>query len=147
MFELVPRRYHRSLRVRPREDLFNWVFEDFKLTHPWAGERQWQPAFDISESDEGIIVKAELPGMNVKDIDITLTDGLLTIKGQRKVEKEDQGDSYRRIERRFGSFSRSFNLGAEVKADAIDASYRDGILTVTLPKAEETKAKRVEVKR
>ncbi len=147
MFELVPRRWHRSPRVRPREDLFNWLLEDFKLTHAWAGDRQWQPAFDISERDEGIIVKAELPGINVKDIDITLTNGLLTIKGERKVEKEDQGDSYRRIERRFGSFSRSFNLGVEVKADAIDASYRDGILTVTLPKAEETKAKRVEVKR
>ena len=133
--------------MRPREDLFNWLLEDFKLTHPWAGERKWQPAFDISESDEGIIVKAELPGTNVKDIDITLTDGLLTIKGERKVENEDQCESYRRIERRFGSFTRSFDLGVEVKADAIDASYRDGILTVTLPKAEETKAKRVEVKR
>lgn len=148
MFDLVPWRKYRSLRARPREDLFNWLFEDSKLTHPWAGERQWLPAFDISESDEGIIVEAELPGMNVKDIDITLTDGLLTIKGERKMEREDQGESYRRIERRFGSFSRSLDLGVEVKADTIDASYRDGILTVTLPKTEESKkAKRVEVKR
>jgi len=147
MFELVPWRRHGSLRARPREDLFDWLLEDSKLTHSWAGERQWLPAFDISESDEGIIVKAELPGMNVRDIDITLTGGLLTIKGERKMEREDQGESYRRIERRFGSFSRSINLGVEVKADAIDASYREGILTVTLPRAEETRAKRVEVKR
>jgi HSP20 family protein len=104
------------------------------------------PAFDVSETDAEIIVKAELPGMDVKDIDITLTDGLLTIKGERKMEKEDKKENYHRIERQFGSFSRSLNLGVTVKGDAIDASYKDGVLTVTLPKAEENKPKRIEVK-
>jgi HSP20 family protein len=145
MFELVPWRKHKTLLARPRRDLFNWVLEDFTLPGVWAGEREWLPAFDVSETEEEIIVRAELPGMDVKDIDITLTDGLLTIKGERRMEKEENGESYHRIERQFGSFSRSLNLGVLVKADTIDASYKDGVLTVTLPKAEETKPKRIEV--
>ena len=104
------------------------------------------PPFDISETEGEIVVKAELPGMKVEDIDITLTDGLLTIKGERKMENEDKRENYHRIERRFGSFSRSLNLGLKVKADGIDAGYKDGVLTVTLPKAEEDKPKKIEVK-
>jgi HSP20 family protein len=146
MFELVPWRKQRLLFARPRKDLFNWLLESSNLSGPWAGNGEWIPAFDVSETDKEIIVKAEVPGMNVKDIDITLTDALLTIKGERKLEKEDKGESYHRVERQYGSFSRSFNLGAEVKADAIDANYKDGILTLTLPKAEESKPKRIEVK-
>jgi HSP20 family protein len=146
MFQLVPWRKQRLLFTHPRKNLFNWLLEESNLSGPWAGNGEWIPAFDVSETDEEIIVKAEVPGMNVKDIDITLTDGLLTIKGERKLEKEDKGESYHRVERQFGSFSRSFNLGAEVKADAIDANYKDGILTLTLPKAEETKPKRIQVK-
>ena len=146
MFELVPWRRHREIFARSRKDLFNWLIEDSNLPGPWGGEREWLPAFDVSETDKEITVKAELPGMNVKDIDITLTDGLLTIKGERKMEKENKGESYHRIERQFGSFSRSFNLGAEVKANTVDASYKDGILTMTLPKTEETKPRRIEVK-
>jgi len=146
MFELVPWRRHRQLMTQPRRDLFNWLFQDADLHGSRAEDREWLPAFDVSESDEQVIVKAELPGVNVEDIDITLTDGLLTIRGERRMEKEDKGSSYHRIERRFGSFSRSLNLGVEVKADAIDAGYKDGILTVTLPKAEQSKAKRIEVK-
>ncbi|MGD8370711.1 MAG: Hsp20/alpha crystallin family protein [Syntrophobacterales bacterium] len=146
MFDLVPWRRHRASLARPRRDLFHWLVEDFDLPNFWAGEREWLPAFDVSETDAEIIVKAELPGMDVKDIDITLTDGLLTIKGERKMEKEDKKENYHRIERQFGSFSRSLNLGVTVKGDAIDASYKDGVLTVTLPKAEENKPKRIEVK-
>jgi HSP20 family protein len=146
MLELVPWKRNRGLHARPRRDLLSVFFEDSELPGLWTGEREWLPAFDISETEEQIIVKAELPGMDVKDIDITLADGLLTVKGERRMEKEDKGESYRRVERQFGSFSRSINLGVEVKADTIDASYKDGILTVTLPKAEETRPKRIEVK-
>jgi HSP20 family protein len=146
MFELVPWMRYKETVPSPGKYLFNWLFEDSNPKGLWELEREWLPAFDVSETDEEIIVKAELPGMSVEDIDVTLTDGLLTIKGERKMDKEDKGENYRRIERKFGSFSRSFKLGVEVKADTIDASYKDGILTLTLPKAEDSKPKRVEVK-
>jgi HSP20 family protein len=146
MFEMVPWRRYRTALARPKKDLFHWFFEDFDLPAFGPGEREWIPAFDVSETEGEIIVKAEIPGIKVEDIDITLTDGLLTIKGERKMEKEDKQENYHRIERQFGTFSRSLNLGLKVKADGIDAGYKDGILTVTLPKAEEDKPKKIEVK-
>jgi HSP20 family protein len=146
MFELVPWRRNRGALARPRRDLFSWFFEDLTLPDFFTAEQEWMPRFDVSETGNEIIVKAELPGMDVKDIDIALTDGLLTIKGERKLEKEDKEENYHRIERQFGSFSRSLNLGARVKADGIEAAYKDGILTVTLPKVEESKPKKIEVK-
>ena len=146
MFEMVPWRRYRTPLARPRKDLFHWFLEDFDLPGFSMSGREWMPAFDVSETEGEIIVKAEIPGMNVEDIDITLTDGLLTIKGERKMEIEDKQENYHRIERQFGSFSRSLNLGLKVEAEGIDAAYKDGILTVTLPKAEEDKPKRIEVK-
>jgi HSP20 family protein len=146
MFEMVPWRRYRTPLARPRRDLFSWFLEDFDLQDFGTGEREWMPPFDVSETEGEIIVKAEIPGMNVEDIDITLTDGLLTIKGERKREKEDKQENYHRIERQFGTFSRSLNLGLKVEAEGIDAGYKDGVLTVTLPKAEEDKPKKIEVK-
>jgi HSP20 family protein len=146
MFEMVPWRRYRTALARPQKDLFHWFLEDCDLPGLGTAEREWMPAFDISETEGEIIVKAELSGMKVEDIDITLTDGLLTIKGERKMEKEDKQENYHRIERQFGTFSRSLNLGLKVKADGIDAGYKDGILTVTLPKAEEDKPQKIEVK-
>ena len=146
MFEMIPRRRNRGALARPRKDLFDLFFEDLTLPDFWTAEKSWMPAFDVSETDNEIVVKAELPGMNVKDIDIALTDGLLTIKGERKMETEDKEENYHRIERQFGSFSRSLDLGTKVRADGIEAGYKDGILTVTLPKVEESKPKKIEVK-
>ena len=146
MFEMVPWRRYRTPLARPRRDLFHWFLEDHDLTGFGTGEREWMPPFDVSETEGEIIVKAEIPGMKVEDIDITLTDGLLTIKGERKMEKEDKQENYHRVERHFGSFSRSLNLGLKVEAEGIDAGYKDGVLTVTLPKAEEDRPKKIEVK-
>ena len=146
MFEMVPWRRNRGALARPTRDLFDVFFEDLALPDFWTGEKGWSPAFDVSETENEIVVKAELPGMDVKDIDIALTDGLLTIKGERKMEKEDKEENYHRIERQFGSFSRSLYLGTKVRTDGIEASYKDGILTVTLPKVEESKPKKIEVK-
>ena len=146
MFELVPWRRNRGALAGPRKDLLNWFFEDLSLPDFWTAEREWVPAFDVSETEKEVIVKAELPGMDVKDIDIALTDGLLTIKGERQLEKEDKKENYHRIERQFGSFSRSLNLGTKVRNDGIEATYKDGILTVNLPKVEASKPKRIEVK-
>ena len=140
MFELIPR--FRSIATRPERDIFDWAFDGFDLPDIFRSEKALTPAFDISETANEIHVKAELPGMDAKEIDITVTGDLLTIKGEKKEEK---GQNFHRRERRYGSFSRSFRLPVEVKADSIDAGYKDGVLTVTLPKAEAEKARRIEV--
>ena len=146
MFELVPWRRNRGALAGPKKDLLDWFFEDLSLPDFWTAEREWVPAFDVSETENEVIVKGELPGMDVKDIDIAITDGLLTIKGERRLEKEDKKENYHRIERQFGSFSRSLNLGTKVRSDGIEATYKDGILSVNLPKVEASNPKRIEVK-
>jgi len=108
--------------------------------------RGLMPEFDIAESDDHIVVKADLPGIDVKDLDVSITDNVLTVRGEKKEETEDKKEHYHRLERRSGSFSRSFALPVEVKTEEIEASYRDGVLTLTIPKSEATKPKRIEVK-
>ncbi|MFP3870600.1 MAG: Hsp20/alpha crystallin family protein [Syntrophobacteria bacterium] len=146
MFELMPRRTRRGLLARPRRDVWDWFFEGFEPPEKWPTEREWVPSFDVSETDSEIIVKVELPGMDVKDIDITLTDGVLTIQGEKKREDEDKKENYHRIERTSGSFCRRISLPVELKNEAIDATYKDGVLTVSLPKAEEQKPRKIDVK-
>jgi HSP20 family protein len=106
----------------------------------------WTPAVDIAEHDNEYSVKVELPGVNKDDVKLTFENNILTIRGEKKQEKETKKENYHRVERSYGSFQRSFTLPAAVKADKIDASYKDGILTVSLPKAEEAKPKQIEVK-
>jgi HSP20 family protein len=113
--------------------------EDYTLS-------SWTPAVDIAEHDDEYLVKVELPGVNKDDVKLTLENNILTIRGEKKQEKETKKENYHRVERSYGSFQRSFTLPAAVKADKIDASYNDGILTVSLPKAEEAKPKQIEVK-
>ena len=106
----------------------------------------WLPAVDIVENDESYVVKVEVPGVNKNDVKITVQNGVLTIHGERKKEEETKGESYHRLERSVGAFQRSFTLPTSVKSEKIDAAYNDGVLTVTLPKAEEAKPKEIEVK-
>lgn len=106
----------------------------------------WLPAVDVFDRKDSVELKAELPGMDSDDIQIEVEDNVLTIKGERKFEEKVEDERYYRIERRFGSFQRSLALPQGVKADEIQAAYEDGILTVTVPKAEEEKPKRIEVK-
>lgn len=106
----------------------------------------WTPAVDIAEHENEYIVKVELPGIAKDDVKITLESNILIIRGEKKHEKEIKEEDYHRIERSFGSFQRSFTLPTTVKSDKIDAAYKDGILTVSLPKAEEAKPKQIEVK-
>ncbi len=113
--------------------------EDFGLS-------LWTPAVDIAEQDNDYVVKVELPGMSKDDVKITLESNILTIRGEKKQEKDLKEENYHRIERSYGSFQRSFTLPTTVKSDKIDASYRDGILSITLPKMEEAKPKQIEVK-
>jgi HSP20 family protein len=111
---------------------------------PWEGE--WAPAIDVSETADKVEVKAEVPGIDPKEINITLTGDVLTIKGEKKSEREETKESYHLVERSYGSFSRSLTLPAAVEVDQIDARYEKGVLTVTCPKKEEVKPKAIEIK-
>ena len=106
----------------------------------------WMPPVDVSETAKEVVVHAEIPGMDAKDIDIALNGRILTIKGERKEEKEEKKRSYHRIERRYGSFFRSFELPADVDASSVEATYKDGVLKLSLPKTEEQSLKKIEVK-
>jgi HSP20 family protein len=106
----------------------------------------WTPVVDIAERDDAYVVKVELPGVSKDDVRITTQDNILTIRGEKKQEKESKGANYHRIERAYGSFQRSFTLPGTVKEDEIDPVFKDGTLAITLPKAEEAKPKTIEVK-
>jgi Molecular chaperone (small heat shock protein) len=107
---------------------------------------EWSPRVDVLENNDSYILRAELPGVNKNDVKITLRDNILTIKGEKKQEKEEKDVNFHRTERMYGSFERSFTLPSGVKNDKIDATYKDGVLTITLPKVEEAKPKEIEVK-
>jgi len=106
----------------------------------------WAPSVDIKETETDITVKADLPGMKKEDIDISIDNDTLVIKGERKFEKEEKDKDYVRMERSYGSFYRSFTLGVPVKEDEVKASYKNGVLEIVIPKAEVKKAKKVEIK-
>jgi HSP20 family protein len=104
------------------------------------------PSVDVSETKSDIVVKAELPGMDPKDLDISLSDGSLVIKGEKKQEKEEKEENYHFIERSYGSFVRSVHLPKDVKREKVSASYKEGVLKVVLPKSEEAKTKEIKIK-
>ena len=106
---------------------------------------EWSPSVDISEDDKEFLVKAELPDVKREDIKVNVENGVLTITGERKFEKEEKGKKYHRIERSYGSFTRSFTLPEAVKADKVAAEFKDGLLHVRLPKDESAKPKNIAV--
>jgi HSP20 family protein len=113
----------------------------------WGGRQEsWLPAIDVFDAKEAVVLKAELPGMDPDDIQIEVEDNVLTLKGERRFEEEVDEERYYRVERRYGSFQRSLALPQGMQAAAISASYEDGVLTITVPKVEEEKPKRIEVK-
>jgi HSP20 family protein len=105
----------------------------------------WAPAVDIYETENELVVKADLPDVNPQNLDIRVENNILTIRGERKFENKVNEDNYLRIERAYGSFSRSFSLANSVKTDAIKADYQNGVLTLSLPKREEAKPKQIKV--
>lgn len=109
-------------------------------------EAEWAPAVDVAETADKVVVKAEVPGMEPKDIDITLAGEILSIKGEKKSEREEKKENYHLEERSYGSFSRSLRLPAAVDAEKIEAKYDKGVLTVTCPRKEEVKPKAIEIK-
>ncbi len=103
------------------------------------GTRTWSPAVEVSESDEGYAITVELPGTTKEDVIVDCHDGVLTIKGEKKSEREEKGEHRHFVERRYGSFSRTFRLPADAASDRVEASFRDGVLTIEVPRAEEKK--------
>ncbi len=142
LLDLIPR----SASFMPAIGRFDSFFDNWELPALFDEDSTWIPAFDVAEKEKEYVVSAELPGMDMKDIDITFTEGLLSVKGEKKQEKEDEDENYYRIERRYGSFHRSFRVPEKVESDKIEASYKDGILKLRLPKAEVSVAKKIKVK-
>ena len=111
----------------------------------WALGGSWAPAVDIYEKDGNIVLKAELPGVDPKDVDVRVENNLLTLRGERKFDNEVKRDNYHRVERAYGTFTRSFTLPNVVDTANIKAEYRDGVLHMTLPKREEAKPRQIQI--
>ena len=122
------------------------LFQDTvnRLFSETAG-RPWTPAVDIMETENELVLKADVPEVEMKDIDIQLENGTLTLKGERKFEEEKNGRGYHRIERSYGSFARSFSLPETVDPEKVHADYKNGVLTITLPKKELAKPRSIKV--
>jgi HSP20 family protein len=130
---------------RMQEDM-NRFFDDFFGEHRHGlAEGAWLPAVDVSETENEFVVRAELPGMSHEDIDINVQNNILTLKGEKKQEKKEENESFHRLERSYGSFSRSFTLPTGVNPDDINAGFKDGVLEITMPKAEVDKAKKIAI--
>ena len=130
--------------------LFDDSFRGMGLPHTegeedWALGGTWAPAVDIYEQEGDIVLKAELPGIDPKNVDIRIENNVLTLRGERKVDQQVKRESYHRVERAYGAFTRSFTLPAVVDQERIKADYRDGVLSVTLPKREEAKPKQINI--
>lgn len=150
-----------TLTPRKSRGLFPWGREAFPslreemedlLSRVWEDESEgWfsgalKPSVDLSETEKAVEVRMDLPGVKAKEIDIQINKNLLTVSGERKEEKEEKGKTYHRVERRTGNFSRSFTLPCAVAEDEVAAEYKDGILTITLPKTEEAQTRKIKVK-
>jgi HSP20 family protein len=107
--------------------------------------RTWAPPVDIFENENNIMLKAELPGVDPKDVEVRVEDNTLYLKGERKFERETKEENYHRVERSYGSFARSFSLPNSIDAEKVAAEYKDGLLTLTLPKREEAKPKTIRI--
>lgn len=125
-----------SLLQREMNSLFDNFFRGFELEPFESRMGMFTPQIDIVESDKDVKITAELPGMDEKDIEVSLSNEMLVVKGEKKEEKEDKGKDYYRMERSYGSFSRTIPLPVEVQEDKIDATFKKGVLTITLPKSE-----------
>lgn len=111
----------------------------------WALGGSWAPAVDIFEHEGNIVLKAELPGVDTKDVDVRVENNVLTLKGERKFDTEVKRESYHRVERSYGTFTRSFTLPTVVDTGSIKAEFKEGVLRVTLPKREEAKPKQIAI--
>jgi HSP20 family protein len=141
---LVP--YIRRSEVPTVSRLFEDFFNDFPFSSSFSENREnWMPSVDILEKDGNLVLRAELPGMSEKQIELKLEGNTLTLKGERKMEKEDDKTNYHRVESFYGSFTRSFRLPDTVDAEKISADYKNGVLTVTIPQRPEVRPREIPV--
>jgi HSP20 family protein len=139
------------VKLNPARSLYNWgdnLFEDFLnndrlLNHTRDG---WCPAVDITEDDDKYHVRMELPGVTKDDVKISFTEDVLHVSGEKKSEKNEEQKNYHHYERRYGKFERAFRIHSDVIDDKIEATFKDGVLNIELPKAEIAKPKQIEVK-
>ncbi len=139
-------RYNPIREMMGLSDRLNRMFEEmsgFNADNQITGS--WTPAVDVYESENAIEIKADLPGMTEKDIDVSVENNTLTIKGERQFENEEKRENYHRVERQYGSFYRSFQLPNTVDVSKINANFKNGILELALPKREETKPKKISI--
>lgn len=128
------------------QDQFNRLFEPAREAQADnSALTSWAPAVDIYENENELVIKADLPDINEKDLDVRIENNTLTVRGERKFEQEVKEENYLRVERAYGSFSRSFSLPSSVNTEAIQAEYKNGVLTVALPKRAESKPKQVKI--
>jgi len=111
-----------------------------------AGEEEWQPPVDVAETESELVVNVEIPGVDPKDIDVSLSGDTLFIKGEKKPETEEKEEDYLLLERNYGTFTRSIRLPVEVQSDKISASHKNGVLTVVLPKSEGARKREIKIK-
>ena len=135
-------------QTRSMDRLFNEALRDW--FGQWAspedmGDQVWHPSVDIKETDNELTLIVDLPGLEKKDVQLSLDNNVLTIKGERRFEHEEK-ENYHRLERAYGMFSRTFTLPRNVKADAVNASFKSGVLKIDLPKIEEARPKQIEIK-
>jgi len=141
-------RYDPFRDLRTLQEEVNRLFST-NLTRGFAeegiGRGAWNPSVDIYENKDQIVLEAELPGMNREDFELSVENNVIVLRGERQFEKKDEADNYHRVERSYGSFTRSFTLPQTVSAEGATAEYRNGVLRVTLPKREEAKSRRIEI--
>src|SRR5246127_861217 len=140
-------RWEQPFRGAPTlQEQINRVFGDMVgRTGEESNLTPWAPSVDIYETEHELVVKADLPDVNPQELDIRVENNILTIRGERRFENKISEENYLRVERAYGSFSRSFSLANSVKSDAIRADYQNGVLTLSIPKREEAKPKQIKV--
>lgn len=121
------------------------LFRPLRALSERRAEQGWFPPVDIRENEDAYVVTVELPGLTKKDVDVTVENSILTVSGERQWEKASEKETYHRTERAFGRFSRSFTLPHQVEAEKVKASFEDGLLTVSIPKAEQAKPRRIAI--
>ena len=132
--------------VTALQDQINRLFNDnFERVGEESNLTAWAPSVDIYETEQELVVKADLPDVDPKDLDIRVENNILTIRGERKFEKKVNEENYLRVERSYGAFARSFTLANTINSEAIKADYHNGVLTLSIPKREEAKPKQIKV--